>query len=262
MPAFHFRQRSGAMNWSKLAKVDVDEVVQEVDLAALQSILDDCTFSKVVPDGNIDNFVKLARLSQLLLEYMLHVQSYQDLRLLSASQELATQKKRIATVQKSLAASQKQNKALRREVLRYQTIMSTCQGLLRQYGIDASSLFLQLNTSVAGDGTQQPPPVPPPPPAAPVSATGAPDAAIAHTCAECGKVFATSEYLDKHMARRHPQEKAPEAPPPPAAPPAPVEPTPPEAEDSSIAEGAMRLAELVAKRKAELVSALPRAAAA
>eukprot|EP00611_Tribonema_gayanum_P002976 TRINITY_DN12297_c0_g1_i1.p1 TRINITY_DN12297_c0_g1~~TRINITY_DN12297_c0_g1_i1.p1 ORF type:complete len:881 (+),score=192.45 TRINITY_DN12297_c0_g1_i1:134-2644(+) len=253
MPAFHFRQRSGAMNWSKLAKVDVDEVVQEVDLAALQSILDDCTFSKIIPEGNIDNFVKLARLSQLLLEYMLHVQTYQDLRLLSASQELASQKKRTGTLQKSLAASQKQNKALRREVLRYQTIMSTCQGLLRQYGIDASSLFLQLTTSVAGDGAQQPPPVPQPPPAAaPVPATTAPDAAIAHTCAECGKVFVTSEYLDKHVNRRHPQQKAPEAPPPPAAPPAPVEPTPPEAEDSSIAEGARRLAELVAKRKAEL----------
>ncbi|CAM9658620.1 unnamed protein product, partial [Choristocarpus tenellus] len=39
--AFYFRQRHGRLDWNKLARVNVDEVIREVDLPVLQNLLDE-----------------------------------------------------------------------------------------------------------------------------------------------------------------------------------------------------------------------------
>ncbi|CAN0083751.1 unnamed protein product, partial [Phaeothamnion confervicola] len=78
--AFYFRQRYGKLNWGKLARIDVDEVVREVDLEVLQSVVDDIAFCRV-QEGDLAALagadglsVKLVRLAQLVIEYLLHVQ--------------------------------------------------------------------------------------------------------------------------------------------------------------------------------------------
>ncbi|CAM9850454.1 unnamed protein product, partial [Sphacelaria rigidula] len=77
--AFYFRQRHGKLDWKKLARVDVDDVVREVDLTVLQDLLDEVAFSEITaedipPTGVDDLCVKLIRISQLTIEYLLHVQ--------------------------------------------------------------------------------------------------------------------------------------------------------------------------------------------
>ncbi|CAM9886133.1 unnamed protein product [Laminaria digitata] len=81
--AFYFRQRHGKLDWKRLARVDVDQVVREVDLTVLQELLDEVAFSEVTvgdlpPTGVDDLSVKLIRLSQLTIEYLLHVQECQE----------------------------------------------------------------------------------------------------------------------------------------------------------------------------------------
>ena len=44
---FHFRQRSTPLDWSKLHKLDIDAIVNQVDIAALQQVLDEVTFAAV-----------------------------------------------------------------------------------------------------------------------------------------------------------------------------------------------------------------------
>ncbi|CAN0173773.1 unnamed protein product, partial [Discosporangium mesarthrocarpum] len=77
--AFYFRQRHGKLDWKKLARVNIDEVIKEVDLPVLQELLDEVAFSSVSaedlpPTGADDLSVKLIRLAQLMVEYLLHVQ--------------------------------------------------------------------------------------------------------------------------------------------------------------------------------------------
>jgi predicted nucleic acid-binding Zn-ribbon protein len=71
-----------------------------------------------------------------------------------------------------------------------------------------------------------------------------------HSCHQCGKVFTGSEYLTKHITRRHPQILGKEN----------VVQLGPAAQakadediDNTVDEGARRLAELVAKAKADEV---------
>jgi hypothetical protein len=73
-----------------------------------------------------------------------------------------------------------------------------------------------------------------------------------HSCQQCGKVFTGSEYLTKHISRRHPQVHGKEnnviqvtsA----------TQATVDEDIDTTVDEGARRLAELVAKAKADEVN--------
>jgi predicted nucleic acid-binding Zn-ribbon protein len=76
-----------------------------------------------------------------------------------------------------------------------------------------------------------------------------------HSCQQCGKVFTGSEYLTKHITRRHPQIHGKEntAQLRPAA-----QAKANEDIDNTVDEGARRLAELVAKAKADEVITLSR----
>ena len=77
---FEFRGRTGRerVDWRLLAAVDPDAVTRDSDLDALQAVIENLTFADVQGEGvrtlGDANLVKLARLSQLCLEYLLHCQ--------------------------------------------------------------------------------------------------------------------------------------------------------------------------------------------
>ncbi|CAM9492120.1 unnamed protein product [Chrysoparadoxa australica] len=129
----------------------------------------------------------------------------------------------------------------------------TCQGLLRQYGIDfnpASALQgVQFNMmppmSTAGTVANQPAA------AAGVGSSDSPGLAAraqAHVCDRCGKVFTGKSFLDKHLKRRH-GCVAPSSPPPAAQ----ATPAPPQVGtgEDDINQGARRLSEMVARKREE-----------
>jgi hypothetical protein len=79
-PRFGFRgpARRERVDWRLLAAIDPDAVQRDGDIDALQAILENLTFADVQGEGARTiadaNLVKLARLAQLCLEYLLHCQ--------------------------------------------------------------------------------------------------------------------------------------------------------------------------------------------
>ncbi|XP_076807037.1 cilium assembly protein DZIP1L-like [Clavelina lepadiformis] len=77
LPPFQFRQRSGNIDWRKLSKIDVNKVAQELDFVTLQEHIVTVTFCNIDAVGDLDPlFVKLFRLGQYTIEYLLHSQEY------------------------------------------------------------------------------------------------------------------------------------------------------------------------------------------
>lgn len=70
-----FRKRQGRLDWKLLSSVDPDTVARRGDVVALQAVIDNLTFADVELEGFQErNLVKLLRLSQLAVEYVVHSQ--------------------------------------------------------------------------------------------------------------------------------------------------------------------------------------------
>lgn len=52
---FFFRRRHGQLNWRKLAEVDLERVVAEVDVDTLQENVEHITFADIGEEGNRKN---------------------------------------------------------------------------------------------------------------------------------------------------------------------------------------------------------------
>jgi len=73
---FYFQQRRGRIDLRAVASLDLDRIVEEVDIDALQSLLETVTFSnlkdlKYVTDTQV---LKLFRIAQMIIEYLLYAQ--------------------------------------------------------------------------------------------------------------------------------------------------------------------------------------------
>nr|XP_039251178.1 zinc finger protein DZIP1L-like [Styela clava] len=75
-PVFQFRKRHGEINWRKVAMIDVDKVARELDIDTLQEHIQTVAFCNIDVVSDLDPmFAKLFKLSQYMIEYMLHSQS-------------------------------------------------------------------------------------------------------------------------------------------------------------------------------------------
>lgn len=78
---FTFRQRAGRLDWRKVSSVDVDDVVLNLKVEELQTLLDTVTFSEFdsleVKSNTIEQITKLINIMQLTIEYLLHHQEHQ-----------------------------------------------------------------------------------------------------------------------------------------------------------------------------------------
>nr|XP_056718110.1 cilium assembly protein DZIP1 [Euleptes europaea] len=91
VPAFQFRPRQGSPDWRRLSALDVGRVAAELDVAALQEHLEHVAFCSAerercprcgAPADPL--LLKLFRLAQLCLEYLLHSQEHLAARLRDA----------------------------------------------------------------------------------------------------------------------------------------------------------------------------------
>lgn len=79
-PSFLFRERKGRVNWRNLANLDIDDLVGRGDIKALEAHLSNITFANIERE-DLEKFgdatlLKLFRLSQYGLEYLLNCQNY------------------------------------------------------------------------------------------------------------------------------------------------------------------------------------------
>ncbi|XP_060079369.1 cilium assembly protein DZIP1-like isoform X2 [Ylistrum balloti] len=78
--SFAFRKRFERVDWRKIASVDINQIAQTLDFNALQENIMNITFCNIEAELDLrmvdPNFVKLFKLAQLSIEYLLHSQEY------------------------------------------------------------------------------------------------------------------------------------------------------------------------------------------
>ena len=75
---FFFRQRRGRLNLRKVEAIDIERMIREVDIDILQQVVEDLTFSEFGEDDlhflSDRQVVKLFKMAQLTIEYLLYSQ--------------------------------------------------------------------------------------------------------------------------------------------------------------------------------------------
>ncbi|CAK9206371.1 unnamed protein product [Sphagnum troendelagicum] len=173
--SFVFQKRLSRIDWRTIHAIDVDQVIRDIDIDTLETVLDTIAFGDIQGEDTRNfteaNFVKLFRLSQLMVEYLLHVQELlaihkSELILAGASMQQRGEKLRAQCVGQRAALLQS-----RHELKQARKTMKTYEVMLKMQG----KCHMQSNT-------QQ----------------------VRH-CPFCEKMFESSYYLDFHIARRHPK---------------------------------------------------------
>ncbi|KAM9334295.1 cilium assembly protein DZIP1 isoform 2-T2 [Symphorus nematophorus] len=168
---FKFRPRRESVDWRRINAVDIDLVVSQLDVDALQEHISTVTFCSL--DGErcqrcqspVDPaLVKLLRLAQLTVEWLLHCQEFLTLNLRAAEERLVA----AGREREQLLAQQKKQeekaKTLTAELRQRKKVIRTQQSLL------------------------------------------APRIISSQKCLHCEKSFLNSTFLQNHMQRRHPDE--------------------------------------------------------
>ena len=78
-PKFQFQNRHDKLNWRQIIDADLNKIAVQVDLKTLEGLLQNITYAKVERedvDRFTDDFVKLFKLSQMSIEYLIYTQNY------------------------------------------------------------------------------------------------------------------------------------------------------------------------------------------
>jgi hypothetical protein len=178
-PTFTFKQRAGRLNWRQIQGLDLSRIVETGDVVSLQSVLENITYASLDREDlerfSDSSLIKLFKLSQLSIEYLMHSQN----KLYSQAQSLDSQYKetssRAAAYEDSVKAKEKELVDLKREVQHKRKTLATYDFLLKQ---PQTAVNLATSKSVS-----------------------------AFKCSQCSKHFLNQSFLDKHQARRHVQQE-------------------------------------------------------
>ena len=199
--AFFFQQRRGKLDFKNLARVDLDRVVEEVDIDTLQDWIENVTFSELDREDMLhftdDHFLKLFKLSQLTIEYLLNVQNALVSYANGLEGDCEAARQQVSAIDEKMHGRSEEITILRRELRQRRKTIATYEAMLasnthhRQQAMNAAAAQLQAQGGGGGGGGgagQQP--------------------VSAHVCEICSKAFVSADYLASHMARKHPEVKA------------------------------------------------------
>ncbi|TGZ71050.1 hypothetical protein CRM22_002855 [Opisthorchis felineus] len=131
---FVFRQRKEKVDWRRLASIDVTRVINEMDVGTLQDVLPSVAFCDITCEVDMryvdSNLIKLFQLAQLLVEYLLHSQSYLISSVDSLKEENSSLQKDLNTVKQDLTEKMNKLTAVRRECHRRRLLLLAQQQLM------------------------------------------------------------------------------------------------------------------------------------
>ncbi|XP_038050289.1 zinc finger protein DZIP1L-like isoform X2 [Patiria miniata] len=172
-PGFTFQKRQERIDWRKMASVDVDRVMRELDFATLQDVIMTVTFCDITAEVDMrsmdPNFIKLFQLSQLIAEYLLHSQNY-------LTHSISLTQEKLQQSEESHNATQVEVSKVRQEVKKIKEECHKRKKMLKQ----------QQNLIQAGANNY-------------------------HKCPYCVKAFVHAAYLQSHLTRKHPEYVPPSA---------------------------------------------------
>lgn len=139
-PPFRFQPRRLAVDWRRFSAIDVERVAREVDLAALQDHVASVTFCNL--DGERcphcgqpadPILLKVLRMAQLSIEYLLHCQerlgtslALHARRLEAAHAELACTRQRAEEQAVRLRGAEEESRRWKKLVAAQQVFLPTC----------------------------------------------------------------------------------------------------------------------------------------
>uniref|UniRef100_A0A8C3JQX4 C2H2-type domain-containing protein n=1 Tax=Calidris pygmaea TaxID=425635 RepID=A0A8C3JQX4_9CHAR len=138
IPPFRFQPRRLPVDWRRFSAVDVERVAREVDLAALQDHMAAITFCNL--DGERcphcgqpadPVLLKVLRMAQLSMEYLLHCQEHLGTSLALYAQHLEDAHTKLSCTQQQAAEQEAQLRAAKEESRRWKKLLATQQILLQ-----------------------------------------------------------------------------------------------------------------------------------
>ncbi len=129
-----FKKKSMRIDWRRIAAVDLDRIAREMDVFALQENIDHLTFCNI--DAELDTrlidptYVKLFKMSQLTIEYLMHSQNYLTDVIATVEGQL---NRALADTEQFRTASEKLRKELvdvKKENKKRKKMIETQQGLI------------------------------------------------------------------------------------------------------------------------------------
>ncbi|KAM7107028.1 LOW QUALITY PROTEIN: cilium assembly protein DZIP1L [Ciconia maguari] len=138
IPPFHFQPRPVSVDWRRFSTIDVERVAQEVDVATLQEHIAGVTFCNL--DGEQcphcgqpadPILLKVLRMAQLSIEYLLHCQKRLGTSLAMHAQSLQAAHAELACTQQQAAEQAAQLRGAKEESRRWKKLIATQQLLLQ-----------------------------------------------------------------------------------------------------------------------------------
>ncbi|KAG7467000.1 hypothetical protein MATL_G00148600 [Megalops atlanticus] len=137
LPAFKFRPRRESVDWRRISAIDVDRVASELDFQTLQEHIMGITFCSVEHErcpycqNPVDPvLLKLFRLAQLTVEYLLHSQDYLTQSLQGAEEKLQASVLEREQLQGQLHKQAEDVKGLKEELRQRKKIIISQQSMI------------------------------------------------------------------------------------------------------------------------------------
>ncbi|NXC18251.1 DZI1L protein, partial [Corythaeola cristata] len=136
-PPFHFQPRRVALDWRRFIAIDVERVAREVDVAALQEHIASVTFCNLDGEQCLrcgqpadPVLLKVLRMAQLSIEYLLHCQERLGASLATHAQCLEATRAELACSRQQAVEWAAQLRGAKEESRRWKKLMATQQLLL------------------------------------------------------------------------------------------------------------------------------------
>ncbi|XP_029460581.1 zinc finger protein DZIP1 isoform X2 [Rhinatrema bivittatum] len=137
LPAFKFRARHESVDWRRIGAIDVDRVASEVDFLTLQEHITNITFCNVENEkcphcfNSVDPvLLKLLRLAQLTIEYLLHSQEYLTSNVQALEEKVHSSIIQTEQIKTRVARQAEEVRSLKDECKRRKKIISTQQMMI------------------------------------------------------------------------------------------------------------------------------------
>ena len=137
--SFAFRKRYERVDWRKISSVDLDHISRTLDFNALQENILNITFCNIEAELDLrmidPNFVKLFKLAQLTIEYLLHSQEYLtgvvgsfEEKIKAAQEESAKAKEELENQKKELTDVKKESHKRKKLLIAQQHLIHAGSG--------------------------------------------------------------------------------------------------------------------------------------
>ncbi|XP_006883476.1 PREDICTED: zinc finger protein DZIP1L [Elephantulus edwardii] len=141
LPTFSFQPRRQSVDWRRISTLDVERVARELDVATLQENLSSVTFCSLDREAcsrcgqPVDAaLLKVLRLAQLTIEYLLHCQDVLSASIAQLEARLQASLGQQERGQRELGRQADELKGVREESRRRRRMITTLQQLLLQTG--------------------------------------------------------------------------------------------------------------------------------